>query len=559
MLASPTLLSAYPDESGPFVSWLESLGLKEFLKTYPLSKLIEWGWVVPQYRVVFPKEVLVQVYERYDDQIQTPPELNDYATLWDYGWQTDDEHVRLWFLDHAFREHEPLGALLKNFRNEGGVLPLPEPVDTERAGPVRPYVDYFYRWQGYALVDLIRASDCIMPIYRAPDIVDRAAGIMRIAERCQKSGTDRPHGLLTSPNQWGGRKKLMTALDHFRSFRHALEATHDQELPEFSRLYKQGARELAKHFEFTATSLASEVKDRLLTLADNWMTANNQTDGRAHWTQLAWPKLRADIQLAIGWLLALGEKSFMDYVDEWEKPYFGNVGWAPLDEVLPYEFLAHQKKFVQMVPHYLKPFNAVCGKSKKISDEKIVVQCRSLQRTNSAFAGFASSFFDLHEELRYKSFDEAGIDFRMLRPLDHYAMLAIRAEICLREELRRLGVLDTIPSQKQTLVSYIEILANRRGMNSKIVGTFMTKRDLADLKDDRVDPIGRIQALEITLCERDHMLVQALLCCTLARNYFAHHDFLDHELLHSSKSEFLIRGILLTVLTLLNIEASEQT
>jgi hypothetical protein len=559
LLASPTLLTVYPDGSGPFVSWLESLGLKEFLKTYPLSKLVEWGWVVPQYRVVFPQEVFVQIYGRYGDQVQIPPELNDYATLWDYGWHTDDEHAKLWFLDDAFREHEPLGALLKTFSNEDGILSLPEPVDTEDAGPVRPYIDYFYRWQGYALVDLVRASDCIMPIYHTPDIVDRAIGIMRIAEHCRQDETDWPQGLLTSPNQWRGREKLMTALDHFRSFRLALGATHDQESPEFSRLYKQGARELAEHFGFTATNIASEVKDRLLTLADSWMTANKQIDGRAHWTQLAWPKLRADIQLAIGWLLAIGEKSFMDYVDEWEKPYFGNVGWAPLDEVLPYEFLAHQKKFVQMAPHYLKPFNAVCGKYKKITDEKIVAQCRHLQRTNSSFASFASSFFDLHEELRYKSFDEAGIDFRTLRPLDHYAMLAIRAESCLREELRRLGLLDTIPSQKQTLVSYIEILANQRGVSSRIRGTFMTKRELADLKDDRVDPVGRIQMLETTLGECDRMLVQAFLCSTLARNYFAHHDFLDHELLHSSKSKFLMQGILLTVLTLLNDEASGRT
>jgi hypothetical protein len=556
MRSPPTLLTAYPDGKGGFVKWLESLGLKEFLNIYPLSTLIEWGWVVPQYRVIFPNEVFGILIDRYRDQSSITTGMTEYATLWDYSWAIDPEDTQLWFLDDAFRGHDPLGALMKQFRHEADNHSLPDPVDTENSGPLRPYVDYFFRWQGYALVDLIRASDCIMPIYQTPDIISRASGIMRIAEHCQQIETtaDWPRGLLTSPNRWAGREKLMTALDHFRSFRGALGAVHDQDSSEFTRLEKKGARELGIHFGFTEHSLATDIKERLLPLAEEWMKANKKIDGRAHWTQQAWPNLRADVQLAMGWLIRLGDKSFMDYVDEWEKPYMGNVGWAPLDEVLPYEFLLHQKKFAQMAPHYLKGYNKVASKRMQLPEEKIATLCRRLQRRNSAFVGFASAFFDLHEELRYNSFDEVGLDFRMLRPLDHYAMVAIRAESCLREELRRLGLLDSLPSQKQTLAIYIENLSKHRGLNSKIIGTFMTKRDLADLKDDRENPIGRIQSLETSLSVREHKLTQAFLCCTLARNYFAHHDFLDHELLHTSRSEFLMQGIILTVLTLLDTE-----
>jgi hypothetical protein len=552
LYSSPTLLNAYPDGTGPFIKWLESLGLAEFLKIYPLSKLIEWGWVVPQYRVVFPPELFKQLFERRVEHLEVPPELKDYATLWEYTWITDTEDVKLWFLDGAFRDNEPLNTLLQQFRYDAGNPSMPDPVEINQLGLMPPYVDCFYRWQGYALVDLVRASDCIMPIYRTQDVVSRANGIMRIAELFQQAETDWPLGLLSAPNHWAGREKLMITMEHFRSFRHALGAAHDQDSPEFSRLAKKGARELAEHLGFDATTFAVELKERLLTLADTWMRASRQTDGRAHWTQAAWPKLRMDIQLAIVLLLALGDKSFMDYVDEWQKPHMGNSGWAPLEEVLPYEFLAHQRKFVQLASHYLRSYNAVCGKRKRLTDEKIASECRRLQRTNSAFAGFASSFFDLHEELRYSASDEEGIDFRTLRPLDHYAMVAIRAESCLREELRRLGMVDSIQPSKQSLAFYIEALANHRGMDSCITGRFMTNRKLTDLREERSDPIGRIQSLERLPCEQQHMLVQAFLCCELARNYFAHHDFLDHELLHSSKSEFLMRGIILTVLMLLD-------
>lgn len=551
MLASPTLLSADSKGSGSFVHWLESLGLEDFLRDYPLPKLIEWGWVVPQYRVVFPKEVFLCLLMSPYEDVQISPELSDYATLWEYSWKVDSDEKKSWFLDGAFREHEPLGALMAQFRCRDGVLALPEAIDTPTAGLMRPYVDFFYRWQGYALVDLIRASACFKSIFSTPDVVERAKNLFEIAEHHHRTVSDWPKGILSHPNRWGGREKLVTALDHFRSFRQAFDAAHESDSDDYLRLYRQGARELAEHFGFTETSLAAEVKDRLLTLASDWMSANRRSDDRARWTQKAWPNLRGEVQLSIIWLLAVGTKSFMDYVDEWQRPFMGNLGWAPLDEALPYEFLAHQKRFTELAPHYLKPFNAALGKRRQLSEERIAKQCRSLQRSNSAFAGFASSFFSLHEELSYRSFDEVGIDFRALRPLDHYAMVAIRAESCLREELRRLGLLDAMPPQKQTLSFYIEAVAKHICVSSKVVGTFMSRRDLSDLKEDRADPIGRIERIETALGESDRMLVQAFLCCTLARNYFAHHDFLDHELLRSAKSEFLMRGIVLTVLTLL--------
>lgn len=552
LYSSPTLLNAYPDGTGPFIKWLESLGLKEFLKSYPLSQLIDWGWLVPQYRVVFPPDLFKLLFEHRGERIEIPPDLKEYATFWEYTWITAPEHDKLWFFDDAFRDNTPLNTLLRKFRFNALNPSMPDPVEISTLGPISPYVDCFYRWQGYALIDLVRASDCIMPIYRTPDVLSRANGIMRIAEFFQQAETDWSLKLLSAPNHWAGREKLMTTVEHFRSFRHALCATHDQGSPEFLRLAKRGARELAEHAGFDATTFAVELKKNLLTLADTWMRASKQTDGRAHWTQAAWPKLRMDIQTAIVLLLALGDKSFTDYVDEWQKPYMGNTGWAPLEEVLPYEFLAHQKKFVQLAPLYLKPYNAVCGQRKKLTDEKVASQCRHLQRTNSAFAGFTSSFFNLHEELHYRSADDEGIDFRTLRPLDHYAMIAIRAETCFREELRRLGLIDSIQPSKQSLAFYVEALANHRGVESCITGGFMTNRKLTDLRGERPDPIGSIQSLQHSAREHQHMLVQAFLCCELARNYFAHHDFLDRELLHSSKSEFLMRGIILTVLTLLD-------
>ena len=50
------LLTVRQGNEGTFVSWLEDLGLKDFIRRFPIPKLVEWGWLVPQYRYSFPPE-----------------------------------------------------------------------------------------------------------------------------------------------------------------------------------------------------------------------------------------------------------------------------------------------------------------------------------------------------------------------------------------------------------------------------------------------------------------------------------------------------------------------
>ncbi|MBZ0092245.1 MAG: hypothetical protein K8F27_08505 [Sulfuricellaceae bacterium] len=159
MLAQPTLLAAHEGKSGPFIKWLEELGLSEFLKRYPLAQLVEWGWIVPQYRVMFPQRFF-ESWENYPCNPWEPPEdLEQYAILWDYYWGIDDnkdESEPLWFLDPLFHPGDHAGKLLRQCPYSEGTTLTPAPIDHARGIPIAPYADYFYRWQGYALVDVIR-------------------------------------------------------------------------------------------------------------------------------------------------------------------------------------------------------------------------------------------------------------------------------------------------------------------------------------------------------------------------------------------------------------------
>jgi len=552
MPARSTLLVAHEGKSGSFVSWLEELGLGEFLKRYPLAQLIEWGWVVPQYRVTFPQRFF-ESWANYPCMPWKPPEdLIQYATLWDSYWRIDDESKPLWFLDDLFHTGNQAGELLRQCTYSADTSLRPAPIDHPRRVPIAPYADYFYRWQGYALVDVIRWADNIEPIYSTPDIMETVRGVVRIAEWINSDHRNYPKDILTAPQQWAGRASLMTWLDHFRAFRDAVFCKHDCDSDTQRAVYRRGAQSLADYFGITPDILAEAIKDRLLVLAQDWMHANDNLDKKSIWTRRAWPHLQADIELALTWLILLTGKTFEDFDAEWRRPYMGNWGWAALDKALPYGFIQHQKKFIKFAPIYLKPFNEASGNQRQFVEANLPELVRRLQRTNYPFSGFLAAFHELHEHLNFRSFDKHGLDFREIRPLDHYALLAIHAEGCLRRELDSLNRLDDIDSECHGLLNYIKKLADIRGIPAGIMTRFnANQKELTRLHKKPDDPIGRIQSFQTGLPDIDHQVVQSFWCCLLARNYFAHHDFLDQELLRSEKSAFMLKGILLTVLTLL--------
>jgi hypothetical protein len=545
MFARGPLLVAQQGEESDFPRWLEDLGLADFLRRYPLRQLIEWGWVVPQHRVVFPEQFFTSWHDFPYSGDGSAPEFRAWSLLWDSTWGIDDEDEPLWFLHPFFRPGDDAGRILFE---ETAALRNPPPQDMTHPNgrTVVPYADYFYHWQGYALIDVIRFADCIEPLLVTPDIQKRAAGMLRLAELAKQHD---PRDVLTIEKRWGGLANPMTWLSHYRTFREALwwyESQHDGD----RSLRRTGARQLATHLGISAETLSTAIKDRFLVLAQDWLGANK--GGRA-WTVHAWPHLQRDIAAAVDWLCHLTGKTFDDFLEEWRyRDYFGHRPWAELHSVLPYEFFSDRRHFLDDVPHYLKSYNKLVPDPERLQGERLAKLVDRLRSTNYPFNSFLGAFRQLHEELRYRLDLKGQIDFRELRPLDYYSLLAIRAEGSFRYALDKENPLDQVEPENHTLREYISRLALKRGISQRTVDYFRAKdKEHTNLKRTPQDPIGVIMGLMPGFGPRDDFLARAFLCCSLARNYFAHHHYLDTELLRSEKSAFLLTGILVTVLRLL--------
>ena len=555
MFTKSPLLSIQQGKKGSFVSWLETLDLKDLIHRYPLSKLVEWGWLVPQYRIIFPRDYFL-TWQNFPEcpacLSSDRPNFDIENSLWDSTWFIDDDQEPLWFLHPFFRPDDVYGNRLR----EAVYAITPTPIPDEFNHPylsesIIPYADYYFHWQAYALIDVVRSADCIAPIINTPDFEEQAQGIVRIAARIKEYKT-KPSDVLKQLNRWGGIAEIMTWLSHYRAFRDALSDNEDQ------ALHDKGVKLLAEHLGIDAEILEKAIKEKLLILASDWLWANEHY---CKWTLRAWPYLQKDIMFALNWLRALNGKKLSFYLDKWKWSDFERHEWAELHKVLPYEFFEDRQYFLRYVPIY----NEKIFRGMLPTDEKLKQLVGDLQATNYPFDSFLNAFRQLHENLVHNPKQKGSLDFRVLRPLDYYSLLAIRAEVCLRYALEKDGSLKenaslissgTLTKQDKlaSLNKYIVGLAKQKNISDHVIKYFVAESNkLTQLRDTPANPIGNIMEIRDELwSEKETHLVHAFLCCSLARNYFAHHTYLDKELIRDEKSAFMLTGIIVTVAVLLD-------
>ncbi|WP_432742781.1 hypothetical protein ABXJ76_18565 [Methylobacter sp. G7] len=256
---------------------------------------------------------------------------------------------------------------------------------------------------------------------------------------------------------------------------------------------------------------------------------------------------------ALNWLCVLNDKKLSFYLDKWKWLDFERHDWAELHEVLPYEFFEDRQYLLRFIPIY----NKKLYKGMLPADEKLKQLVGGLQATNYPFDSFLNAFRQLHENLVYNPKQKGSLDFRVLRPLDYYSLLAIRAEVCLRYALEKDGSLVNIDNKDQKLDGYIVELAKQKKISNRVIEYFNENvNNFTQLRDMPSNPIGEIMEIQCKKwSKKDIHLAQAFLCCVLARNYFAHHTYLDKELIRDEKSAFMLTGILATVLILLDNSA----
>jgi hypothetical protein len=464
--------------------------------------------------------------------------------LWESQWFCDSEKDPMWFIHPFFNAESTAGQLLNQNSIKTGLPEVPRPVEMANGQFVSPYADYYFPWQAFALLDVIRAADRFQHfVMDTPDVQLQVESLTRLT----KIPSWNPHEYLDLENHWGGHAEVMTWLAHYAVLKDAVdqrEGRHGHS-PEMLR---RGANALAAHLGFDADRLEGLVKDRLLVLAQRWKWG---VEPRNPLSVDAYPYIQNEIYLAVHWLCMLTGNTLDHYLDLWRYPTRGQQTWAELHSILPFEYYEIRDKFLELAPFYLKQFTERISERYRLDGDRLAAVVDALRAKSRHFNVFMGAFKKLHDELGGDRKPTDVIDFRERQPLDYYLLIAIKAEVCFREDLRETGSLDGLKNQK--LSGYLERLGTRAGLDATTIKLFKDSvHTYTKLHSEPTDGIRRIMNLGSTKPSGQIALVQGMICCGLARNYFAHHDYMDAELLNGLDSQFLLGGILVCLLVLLD-------
>ena len=541
-----TLLRVDSDGTGDFVNWLKELGLSDsFLRDYPIAQLVEWGWLRPQFRIVFPSTFFDQsAAETLTWPPQSPQPENVLEQVWLNEWRYQGEQEPMWFLHPVFRLGSEAHKLFERNSAAAGLPVRPPSFEHADGRSVSPFADYYFPWQAYALIEVIQAADMFPQskyFLAAPNVRQRAQSLLRLSETPSWNHQSK----LDAEKGWAAWAEPLTWLAHYSALKDLVQwqKMRDGDCP---GLLRRGAKQLAEHLRIDAAQLEAAVREKLLTLADNWIFAADRND---RWVTAAYPYLQKEIYLAVHWLCMLTDNKLDDYFWRWRNTSQQNAGWAELHAVLPFEYYENREKFIQLAPTYLQAFNERLPVCDRFEGEALASAVDAIRTKNPHFNSFIRAFRRLHQELTPDPKLVGRIDFRERRPLDYYLLLAIRAESCFRFELKA----NEDPKKEDKLDSYLIELAKKAGVDSKDTECFKkNQRETTKLYDTPSDFIERISRLTPEKGCSEAPIGQAMLCCLAARNDFAHHDYYDNELLNDKSSQFLLGGILLAVLTLLH-------
>lgn len=543
-------MMACGDGEGDFVAWLKKLGISDlFLRTYPVSRLVEWGWLRPQNRIIFPAPFFTDGgWEAEERRRKVAKQDLALSELWDGQYFCDGEDDPMWFIHPFFTLQSKAGQLLRLNSAQTGLPAIPAQIELVDGMTVAPYADYFFPWQAYALIDVIRAADCYRHfVMDTPDVRERVESLVRLT----KTPSCKPHQYLDAEAKWGGHAEMMTWLAHYDALKGAVEQ-RELQYGQSSDMLKRGAKALATHLGFDAPRLEGLVKDRLLVIAQNW---KDQEPSHKKWVVSAYPHLQKEVYLAVHWLCMLTGNTLDYYFDLWRYPTRSSEKWAELHAVLPFEYYEIRDKFLQLAPIYLKQFNERLPERYRLDEESLRASVDGIRVKSRHFNVFMGAFKKLHDELGGDRKPTDVLDFRERQPLDYYLLLAIKAEVCMREELRNHGKLNQpngIPVNEHGLEAYLKALGRRAGLDDRSITFFdHSLKHCKNLRGEPKDAILRVQALKSDDQADQFALIQAMVCCELARNYFAHHDYMDAKLLNDPESQFLLGGILICVLVLL--------
>ena len=495
-------------EAGAFGIYIEKrLGITCIPYGISMADLITERALIPDLFIKLPKKFFIQEWKDFP---YTDIELTSPAR-WIFAYKRDMENVEdiLHPYDDKLKEE-----FVERFSSD-----VPSNIDIyehPNGQHFRTYEAYFRYWKTYVFAEVL--SKC-------ENIEQFLNGILYYNGRQYVLSSFRHVS-----HHWDLHyKETFDRISYFRTINGAFcDEKFSKNLYESNKDPSvEAAQFLSDKIGCTYSTLKGDMS-KLLKLYSNWK--RQADDGKRYYAQ-ALEYLKQDVYSLLKWLEGTTKKPQTVFFekDEWNRE---EGLCARLKDVVAYEEFQIEETFCRHIKSYT---DMIASIGIEIDPKDAFNKLKFLNGSQS----WLCSFFDLHEEISRTSIKKP-LDFRMSRVTKNLIDFALRIELLIREILNNhnvcIGGNGSCKDMFEGLAKKISdphkrILKGAVCLNAK--ASFRKEEDkhpseLFKRVDCAIDNDCAIDKL--SLCLKEKEIVRLLLRGVAARNYFAHHNWLDNEM-----------------------------
>lgn len=519
---------AAPESScqSPFGRHLQAVGIK-LPEGLSLRKVAARGWLRPRLRVAIPVAAL-QSWTTFPSHPLTGDEACPPDDLWGLEvWtnttcpirERDTPDDRLWmhWLD------DPGDTTTANARKHA-LNPAHDPEPTPfvhpyRGSPVHPWIDFFADWQAYHVAELVRSA-----VFTVHGMTDQASSWdTYLRERAREFDQDAQK----LAERWEKRGAFFDVVGCYRTI---LARCCQREL--FYRDVRAGARAFAAQRGIDASGVKRGIRDVLLQLWQRWKNSPPVADPRLML------RLQQDIQYAVHLWSDLSGEPIDPFDSAWFSKSRSRGESAMLIDALPHEEWLARRDFAQSAVRYQRGFPSPFPMGEEQFADLLARHwepCPPLRR-------FCLAWVRLRNQLRSQDHERhADQTISANERIEQFNLIALHTE----RLLRHVAAVPLATAGKQDGSVKVIRSAAQRSLTHLHPAVSVPDQHVDDLLK-RHTSLHSMPDLAQQICLPSQVasgsdaadnLIAAHVNALIARNYAAHHDYLDDELIYPSRDE----------------------
>jgi hypothetical protein len=489
----------------------------------PLHQLVTLGWIRPRLRVILPAEFFTSWtnFPLYNREGAIPAGL-EWAELLIFSetipCRKNQPLSERWY-EHYLDQHDDpeVQAIWANAIPEDS---LQEPPPEVAVGPflIKPTYNLYAYWQAYELIDVLPATELFQPIRNTPEAGDNLRDALTRLDSYQTYSTSR---IAEAQHRW---RQLADVFEWLSRYRTLCGFWLFHERLAHRATWQAGSQSLAQQLELTPDRLRTDIRDHLLVLWKNWASRPDIPDG-------ARGLLRQDIHRAFEFL-GIVSGAPVDFTDPfWDPPDRQPRAWAVPDDVLPFELTKARQLFPLTAPTFLEPLNAVLPAEQRFTRDRLTALLNCWWVASRSLRRFLVHVHRLHQTGSTTT-DDNPVTFEASTPVDQLILVTGSTERLLLERyLQRKGGQVTAPGFRELLLDTMDTITTNLSIPSirDELMPLLKETGLYDLTLTIRNPFAKAKNLPSGTLRAE--LTAAAFNFATMRNYGAHHDVLDDELI----------------------------